>query len=289
MKLQVLYFSFALIGGGFMLTSSAGGAANSQNKGYTGAPGDELVNPNTPKLCNSCHMGGSYNPTATIKLLDASNTPVTTYRVGQPYTVQFTITAGAGTPTGYGFQMIDIREADATNVKGFKPGEQPAGTILSILTNGRMYAEQNARSVSNTFNVKWQTNLAGKGAISFYAVGNAVNGNAGTGGDSPTASVKATFQEFTSATNELEKGITEFNLFPNPTANALSVKMNFKKDKICDVQLLDIAGKAVFKTKWALKAGENLQEMDLSAYPAGVYQLTLVSYNDFFTKKFCKW
>jgi Secretion system C-terminal sorting domain len=288
MKIQFLYISFALLSSAFLFTSNAGGVAAVQNKGYTGAPGDEMLNPNTPKLCGSCHTGGTYNPTATIQLLDANNTPVTKYNAGVTYTVRFTITAGAGTPAGYGFQMIDIRNADSTNFKGFVQGAQPAGTQIGILTNGRMYAEQTARSATNVFNLKWKAATAGKGAITFYAVGNAVNSNSGTGGDSPTASIKATFAEQPTGLNELENAVTEFNLFPNPTLENLNVKMELQADKICEVLLTNAAGKVVLATQWQLKSGANAQNIDMSAYAAGQYQLTLRSKDGVFSKSVYK-
>ena len=288
MKIKIIYTSFALLSGALMLTSNAGGVALGQNKGYTGAPGDEMTNPNTPKLCSSCHGGGTYNPTATIQLLDANNTVVTKYTAGATYTVRFTITAGAGTPAGYGFQMIDIQDADNTNFKGFVQGAEPAGTRIGILSNGRMYAEHTMRSATNVFNMKWKATTAGKGAISFYAVGNAVNGNGGIGGDNATASIKATFAEQTSALNELEKSVTEFNLFPNPTLEQLNIKMELQADKICDVQLTNELGKTVLSTKWSLKSGENQQNIDMTPYAAGQYQLTLKNAEGVFTKKVYK-
>jgi hypothetical protein len=288
MKFKILYTSFALLSGALMLTSNAGGVAAVQNKGYTGAPGDEMVNPNTPKLCSSCHTGGTFNPTATIQLLDANNNVVTKYNPGLTYTVRFTITAGAGTPSAYGFQMIDIRDADSTNFKGFVQGAQPAGTQIGILTNGRMYAEHTMRSATNVFNMKWKAATAGRGAISFYAVGNAVNSNGATGGDSPTASIKATFAEQPTSLNELEKAVTEFNLFPNPTLDRLNVGLQLQTDKSCDVRLTDDAGRIILATKWHLKSGANQQNIDMSAYSAGQYQLTLRSEDGVYSKKVYK-
>lgn len=288
MKIQLLYTSFALLSSAFLFTSNAGGVAAVQNKGYTGAPGDEMVNPNTAKLCSSCHAGGTFNPTATLKLLDANNTVVTKYLAGQTYTVQFTITAGAGAPSAYGFQMIDIRDADSTNFKGFVQGAQPAGTQIGITTNGRMYAEHSMRSATNVFNMKWKAATAGKGAISFYAVGNAVNSNGGTGGDSPTASIKATFAEQPTSLNELENAVTEFNLFPNPTLERLNVKMELQTDKICEVRLTDGVGKVVMATQWHLKSGSNQQNIDMSAYAAGQYRLTLSNQDGIFSKQVYK-
>jgi Secretion system C-terminal sorting domain len=287
MKIQLLYTTFALLSSALLLTSNAGGVAAVQNKGYTGAPGDEMVNPNTPKLCSSCHTGGAFNPTATIQLLDANNNPVTKYNPGITHTVRFTITA-TGAPSAYGFQMIDIRDADTTNFKGFVQGAQPAGTQIGITTNGRMYAEHSMRSATNVFNMKWKAPVAGKGAISFYAVGNAVNSNGGTGGDSPTASIKATFAEQPTGLNELENAVTEFNLFPNPTLERLNVKMELLTDKICEVRLTDGVGKVVMATQWQLKSGSNQQNIDMSAYAAGQYQLTLRSNEGVFSKSVYK-
>ena len=64
--------------------------------------------------------------------------------------------------------------------------------------------------------------------------------------------------------------------------------MELQADKICDVQLTNELGKTVLSTKWSLKSGENQQNIDMTPYAAGQYQLTLKNAEGVFTKKVYK-
>ena len=166
---RVLYIFLALATISLFVNNAAGPAAR-QGKGYTGAPGDE------PNTCVTCHSAGTFGTTATIQVFDsAGTTAVTKYALGKQYTLRMTITAASGTPSGYGFQMIDIRKSDNTNVKGFLAKADQAATVnITTITSGRVYAEHGARLASNVINVKWKAPATDLGTVVFYAAGNAV-------------------------------------------------------------------------------------------------------------------
>jgi hypothetical protein len=84
--------------------------------------------------------------------------------------------------------MIDIKESNNSNVKGFPWGNvltsQPANVKISTIANGRMYAENNqGGSASNIFDVKWRAPANGAGTVVFYASGSATTGAQGMRGD----------------------------------------------------------------------------------------------------------
>ena len=101
-----------------------------QQKGYTGAPGDQ------PNTCRTCHNTGTYGSSAIIEVFDSAGTiAVTKYALGKQYTIRLTISVTSGTPSAYGFQMIDIHgdeiKLDSTKLEYYLP------RILSIHPENR--------------------------------------------------------------------------------------------------------------------------------------------------------
>jgi hypothetical protein len=163
--------------------------------GLTGASWD-----NSGRTCNSCHSGGSYNPTTQITLLNGS-TPVTQYVPGTAYTVQVKITSASGAPK-YSFAVMCATTSAHTNIN--KWGTMPTG-VANHTVSARNYVEQtSARTATSTsptsnyiLSIPWTAPLAGTGSVTFYAEGMAVNGTGNTAGDSPGAGVNASFTENT--------------------------------------------------------------------------------------------
>jgi hypothetical protein len=60
-----------------LFVNNVTGPVARQQKGYTGAPGDQ------PGTCNTCHNSGTFAPTATLQIFDATGTTaVTKYALG---------------------------------------------------------------------------------------------------------------------------------------------------------------------------------------------------------------
>ncbi len=279
-----IYALVACVAIAVTLISNARGPVAAQQKGYTGAPGDEVG------TCATCHNGGSFNPTATLQLFDSlGTTPVTRYALGRQYTIRMTITAASGTPTAFGFQMIDIRAADNSNVKGFLPKDkQDANIGIDVITaSGRTYAGHNARLASNVINVRWKAPATDLGAIRFYAAGNAANANSGNGGDNGTPSVSITFSSPTSATNELAENV-KIELSPNPTPNTVFINLNSKISKSLDLRISDISGRTVASEQWAINVGDNTKSLDLQYLAKGAYMVQVVDNQNIVSKKVLK-
>ncbi len=288
---KIIYPTVLLVFTAFLFMGSSGGFAVSMGEGITGAPGDVKQANGNAKTCQFCHNGGSYNPTTKIELLNEAGTAaVTRYEPTKNYTIRVTVTPGAGAPVGYGFQLIDIRKSNSANIKGFL-AQQASGLRISTLTSGaqanRTYAEHASWSVPNIFNVKWKAPAAGTGAVVFYAVGNAVNGNNDISGDNGTASVNIEFAELTSNVNELANAV-QMSVYPNPTTEGLMLQIASKKAQQLQVRISDISGKTILAENWSLQVGENNKSLNVAHLPKGAYMVQLVDNQDIVSKKIVK-
>ena len=150
------------------------GPANN-GQAVSGAPFNSFV------YCNGCHFGGSFAPSVSVSLLSGSTT-VTSYTAGNSYTVHITMTAGSGTPSGYGFQVTCAMASNYSNINNW--GTLPSNT-QNISLSSRNYVEQSNTLSSGTVNIPWTAPTAGTGTVKFYLAGNIVNGDNSDFGDSP--------------------------------------------------------------------------------------------------------
>lgn len=164
------------------LTSNSGGRASAAGQDNTGAPG-------SGGTCGNCHGGGSYGTlTLTIQVFQAgTSTPVTSYVGGTTYDMRVTVNNSAGSPAGYGFQMICLTTPGNTPVS--LPYTNLASNVKQILftsggLNGKRYVEHQGVTNNNTFNFSWTAPAAGTGSVRFFASGNAVNGGGSSGDNS---------------------------------------------------------------------------------------------------------
>jgi Secretion system C-terminal sorting domain len=282
--MKKIIYSFSAVALLILFVSNARGPIVAQQKGYTGAPGDQ------PMTCVTCHNGGTFTPTATIQVFNAAGTTaVTKYALNTEYTIRLTINA-TGAPTGYGFQMIDIRKSDNSNFKGFLPKTSQAANIGidTITATGRVYAEHNARLTTNVIDVKWKSPATDLGNIVFYAAGNAVNSGGSSAGDNGTASVSVQLPSpITSSVNELADNIN-IQVSPNPTPSTVALRLDSKINKSVKVQVVDIAGRAIFSEKWNVTIGENQRSIDLRDFSKGIYMVQIVEGQDVVSKKVIK-
>jgi hypothetical protein len=163
----------------------------------------------------NCHNQGPITASLAITVLDNNNQPVTQYQPGQQYIASVKITGIGATIQGYGFQMIALRDAGNTDLDGFSD-VNPNNYKIASISNGRTYAEHDNISGSNTFNVKWTAPAAGTGAVTFYAAGNAINGNGTTSGDGAGFNSLKLTEASSVATAEPGSDLLPVKIFPNP-------------------------------------------------------------------------
>lgn len=158
------------------------GPASTVQSGYTGAPCelDGLV-------CQNCHLGGfEYGiPNSTISLRDTITGFVTqSYQPGRTYEVTVTISA-FGFPS-YGMQAtaLDGNHEDVGMWSGpLTSNTQIADAIVTCGDGVRTYIEHRFASRS-PFQAHWTAPLCSTDPVTFYHIGNAVNGDGQQSGDS---------------------------------------------------------------------------------------------------------
>ncbi len=153
------------------------GAAASFGSGWTGASFD-----NGGASCGNCHNGGGFSPSITVALLNASNNPVTSYTLGESYTLSIVINSLTGAPDAYGFQLMCVKQSDNSNINNWG-ATLPIAVQNTLTGSSRNYIEHSSPLVSGTINIPWTAPTTAMGTVRFFAVGNAVNGDGGTGGD----------------------------------------------------------------------------------------------------------
>jgi len=226
---KTLFFTATIIGCIILLSNNAGRGRVSGNPATT-SPGE------SGQFCGTigCHFGQNFNPDLVISLLDNQGNKVTEYVPGDVYTVTMEINH-TGFPGGYGFQIVSLKDSDNTGIN--KWVDIPAG-IHDVSLLGRQYLEQNSRLPFDSIPLSWEAPQEGTGSVTFYGVGNAVNGNGNSSGDGADTSFLRIIEAEISSISSLEDQGTSISLFPNPCQSNLFVdsKMNFDQINIFDQQ-----------------------------------------------------
>lgn len=240
----------ALIAVAFLNLSSSTGVAFIQQEDRTGAPGSEAN-------CSACHIGGNFNASLAISILDATNQPVLPfYTPGETYTVNVMVNhTGA---VAFGTQLV-----------GLLLNGNNAGTLTTKSDNGRVvtlrqkqYGEHNAPSSSNIFQYSWTAPQAGQGPVTFYAAGLASNNDFTTSGDQPTGRVQFVISEAGASGIALPQPSSLLS-YPNPFTHEIIIV----SEVVSTFSMHDIQGKT-----WligTLQMGKN--KIETENLPSGVY------------------
>lgn len=259
MKFRMIYTFFALIGAALLWTNNSSGPASVQGLDRTGSP-------LSPGPCQTCHSGGAFSPTFTLKVLDGG-TPVTTYEPGKTYKLQVMISASGA--SGYGFQAVALSGDD--NVQAGAFANPPAGIKITPLNN-RQYAEHSMRSNSNTFQLDWTAPAAGTGEVRFHSAIVAANANASSGGDGSTFLTNpVTLSEGLVSSAEDNELFEAFRIFPNPVEGQLNLLFQSQQPGEYQFRIINLQGQALLERRIEISAGEQTQAQDVTFLPAGVY------------------
>ena len=191
MNLKFVYFSFLLLLFALVWASSSGGRAAGAGQGNTGAPCDDS------RVCASCHSGGNYGTTTMdFQIIDpVSSTPISAYMPGMTYTISLTVIPGQGTPVGYGCQLTAVLPDNLQAGTFQNPAANTQIGNAATTCGNRDYVEHNGTSPTPTFTAEWVAPPTGLGDVTFYYVGNCVNGFQGSTGDNGSISFNAVFPE----------------------------------------------------------------------------------------------
>lgn len=291
MKLRIVYTIFSVCLFALLFMSNSDGRADSQNWGNTGAPGDEMLG-TVARTCASCHSSTSaFEMSQTIEVFDDMDDLVTSYTPGQTYRVKVTneIVSGSGAQ-GYGFQIVNLKAAEGENGDDSAGFSNPASNVkiaTASNTGGRQYAEHNGVSDTNTFEVDWTAPDGGTGNVTFYASGNAVNGNGQNSGDAASVSTLELSEANTSSTSDLNDGINIY-LFPNPVREEMKVTLESIASGEFDIEVYDMQGRLMIKDKVAFGSGESNYVVNVSALSRGTYLVKFSNEEKIATAKMLK-
>ena len=292
MKLRIVYLTFSLAFLAFLSLSNSEGRASSQNWGNTGAPGDQTLGNGTARTCQNCHATGDIQVTLDLEILDADSNRVTAYTPNEIYTTKVTINHANGpVPNGYGFQIVSLFDKDDSDVNGWTESGHSDNVQIAVASNtNRVYAEQANTSDTNEFLVQWKAPEVGNGAISFYTCGIGVNRNGTSNGDGAATPQKLTLMENSlSSIQELSAIGIDFNMAPNPVTDEFSLKIESKRNKQIDIQVLTTNGQILYKNHKILVQGMNNLSIPTNDFATGVYLVQISTEGAISTKKLIKY
>ncbi len=230
------------------LMSNSGGRAAVGGQGTTGAPGEGTCgNP-------GCHAAGNFDPTVNIAVLDDNGEAIMEYYPNQTYKVSVTINAGSGNPSGYGFQILALDDAD----NDLSVWSNPSSNAQLVSLGSKNYVEQQGPSTSNTFEVEWTASTDGLSSVNFYVSGNAINGN-GSPGQDGTATASLSIPRAVLSTHNLAQEVN-LSVSPNPVMDRLSIDLSTDFN---DIEVIDLTGKVILQSTDS--------QIDVSSITAGTY------------------
>lgn len=253
--MKILYYSLFIVSSVVFMANRSGRAAVSGN-GATTAPGESGT------YCGSigCHFNGSFNPEATIRLLDRDSMPVESYSPSEKYIIELSATH-TGNPAGYGFQFVALRSVDNAGIGGY---EDFPNRVRAINIGDRVYVEHSNILSTNPIYLDWEAPSDGTGDVDFYAAINVVNGNGSSSGDgADTTRIKIVEDQLSSVvSNAIESSIS---VWPNPASEFVHIQSRIGYSS---VSVHDSSGKKLLERK-----GTDKLEIELNELGAGLYVL----------------
>ena len=278
MKFRLIYLLFFGVLCFTVLPGNKNGRASEAKKGNTGAPGDETNSNGSPRICSYCHFGAA-GPVVFIHLLDANGDTITQYVPGQQYKARVAIDNNNPSLTGYGFQMIALRNVDTTDLDGFSdPGNNTVNNYkIATIANGRTYAEHDNISNSKLFDVVWTAPAAGTGPVTFYAAGNAVNRNGTTSGDGTASDVLQINEDISAAANDQEAQLLKIEVWPNPARQFAHLNLELSQAGKYHLQAFKLSGQPVWVSNQNFQSGTNRVDLPVASWMPGLYILEITN------------
>ena len=288
MKFKNFYILLSILFVGYIFMGHSAGRADSQNWGNTGAPGDETEANGDSRTCISCHGSNAISVDLGIDIQNTDGSPLenNAYIPGATYNMSVTITASVGNPSGYGFQMLALTDADEQEVNTWANPSANAEIALAGNT-GRTYVEHATTSTSNTFTMDWTAPESGLGDVTFYSCGNGVNRNNSSSGDGATCSTLTLTEAQSNSVVNLNSDALQFELSPNPATDQIQVTINTQLKDDFQLNILNMNGQLIRSQVWSSTTNDKVN-LDVNELNAGMYfiQLTNASYSS--TSKWIK-
>lgn len=266
MKIKILLSTLSILSVAFLFMSNSGGRAAVGSGDNTGAPPSNA-------FCQSCHNAGAFSPSVSIEIFEqGTSTAVTEYISGTAYDVKITVTAGSGTPAGFG-QQTTVLDANNNAITGWS--NPSSDGQISNLGNGRQFFEQNGISSSGEFTATWTAPAAGTGSVTFYTGANAVDGLGSTGGDGSTQSSLTLAEGVASNVTNPNALTVNLNAYPNPVTDVLNLETVGTTSGEHILTITNNVGQVVRQQIIQLNYGMDLNSFNVSELTSGIYRVSL--------------
>jgi hypothetical protein len=230
-------FSLFTLFAGILSFSAYQGFTETQNgsgkTGHTGAPGEQT--------CTACHSPGTGGSGS---LVISGDVQPNGYNAGQTHNMSVTITHSGSSKFGFNLVALDTNNASI--------GTLTAGTGSQVL-NGPSSRRNLTHTSSGTststagskvFNFTWTAPTSYVGPVTFYAAGNAANGDGGTSGDFVyTGNLSVSGNPITALVPDLLEG---FSMYPNPVVQGNAISLDFEGG-VEKLEIIDYKGAVLFR------------------------------------------
>ncbi|HEX5001824.1 MAG TPA: choice-of-anchor V domain-containing protein [Bacteroidia bacterium] len=259
----VLLLLFSAITMSFILSDNG-------RAGVTGSPGETTCN------TSSCHVGNPVNSANGSIEIVAPTMTNWQYTPGQVYPISVTVSQTGRSLFGLGFESLQssganggaltISNATQTQLKNAVIGGNLRTSVVHKLNGG-------ASANTHTFTFNWTAPASTVGNVTFYAAGNAANGNGSESGDY-IYTVNQLVVPVTSGIVENEAS-SVFATYPNPVTDELHVDYFLADKSGIQIQLYTLEGKLVSALFDGVQdKGKHTETFSTNSnYTSGVYLL----------------
>ena len=207
--------------------------------GRVGSPGETTCN------TSGCHIGNALNAAGGSITISAPTLANWQYFPGAVYPISVTVSR-AGCPIfGVGFEALRSTGANAGTLTAGSGTTLKTATILGNSRTNIVHTLNGGTSStgSKTFTFNWTAPAAGTGTVTFYAAGNATNGNGSTSGDF----IYTTSQTVTESATGIEEGLiaSSIAIHPNPIVDNINLSFQLKSNEDVTVRIISMEGKLV--------------------------------------------
>jgi methionine-rich copper-binding protein CopC len=280
------FIAFLLLAVGTLtVTSGFDITDNSGQAGRTGSPGESTCNV-------TCHTGFALNDGTGSITISSPDMPTWEYMPGDTYTIDVTVSRAGNSLFGVDVECL-TGSSPAQNagvlVITNSAQTQIKNNIVSSVTRHNVVHKLNGGTGtdSHTFSFKWVCPTTNVGNVTFYATGNAANGNNLTSGDHIYKLTQVVTPALGAGMNAAEENPAAFNIYPNPATDHLSVSFDAKAGEDYSVHLISADGKEVAQLGTGITTGDPIEIS--ASLPAdlkpGLYLVQLVHGYSFTAKK----
>ncbi len=232
----------------------------------SGAPDRRTGGPGDSNCTVGCHNSFALNSgSGSVSISGPAN-----YEAGQA--VDLTVRVALTGARRFGFEIMAKDDSNA-HVGTWELTDQNSG-FASGNVNYVTHGPAPFVSDENTWTVRWNAPAVLVGDVTFYAAGNAANGDGSNQGDRiyttslTLAPNTATFVE----ADEIPVRFEVLGVFPNPWVERTTISYTLSEVSSVSLELYDAGGRRVmYRNIGVLSAGEHMERLSADGLRTGVY------------------